>query len=450
MGPRLVIFSRYPEAGRSKTRMIPALGPEGAADLQRQLTEWTLFTASRWQQRSPQAELQIATSSGNLEDWETWLGEAWFQPQGDGDLGDRLTQTFQEAAQSGCDRTVIIGSDCPQITPQHLDAAFAALQQADVVIGPANDGGYWLIGLRQPQPILFQNIDWGSDRVLGQTLAAIEAAGLTVAQLECLSDLDRPEDLPLWQPQPTLSVIIPVLNEAAQLPATLASIGSAPVETIVVDGGSHDDTIAIAQAWGARVLHSPPGRGLQCNTGAAIARGNILLFLHGDTCLPPQFEKWVASTLAHPNVVAGAFQLKIDSPDWRLRWVERGVQWRSRWFQQPYGDQALFLQRDRWRSIGGFSTGPLLEDYRLVRQLRRLGRIAIAPAAVTTSARRWQRRGVWRTTLLNQLILIAHHCGVSDQRLAAWYRGDRSKLSQAKAIADRDQAKERIHQQGAE
>ncbi|ABB57203.1 TIGR04283 family arsenosugar biosynthesis glycosyltransferase [Synechococcus elongatus] len=422
MSQRLILFSRYPEPGRSKTRLIPALGPEGAADLQRQLTEWTVFTAHCWQARSPQTEVLIATSGGTSEAWQQWLGAVEVQPQAEGDLGDRLHQAFQDSWQVGCDRTVIIGSDCPQIEPHHLDEAFAALQQADVVIGPASDGGYWLIGLSQPQPQLFQNIDWGSDRVLVQTLEAAQVADLQVAQLESLSDLDRPEDLNLWQPQPQLSVIITTLNEAANLPQTLASIGDAPVETLVVDGGSQDATVAIAQAWGAKVIHSPAGRGRQFNQGAAAAHGNILLFLHGDTRLPPRFWEHVLQTLQPPQVVAGAFQLQIDSPDWRLRWIERGVRWRSHWLQQPYGDQALFLSRDRWRAIGGFSTGPLLEDYRFVRQLRRQGTIAIASAAVMTSARRWQRRGVLQTTLLNQLILLAHHCGVSDQQLARWYR----------------------------
>ncbi|WP_338462655.1 TIGR04283 family arsenosugar biosynthesis glycosyltransferase [Synechococcus elongatus IITB7] len=421
MSQRLILFSRYPTAGRSKTRLIPALGPEGAADLQRQLTEWTVFTAHRWQARSPQTEVLIATSGGTPEDWQQWLGAVEVQPQAEGDLGDRLYQAFQAAQQAGKNRTVIIGCDCPSITPDHLTAAFQALETADVVLGPATDGGYWLIGLRQPQAQLFQDIDWGSDRVLAQTLQAAQAADLQVAQLEPLSDLDRPEDLDLWQPQPQLSVIITTLNEAANLPHTLASIGDAPVETLVVDGGSQDETVAIAKAWGAKVIHSPAGRGRQFNQGAAAAHGSLLLFLHGDTRLPPQFFNHVVQTLQSPKVVAGAFQLQIDSTDWRLRWVERGVRWRSRWLQQPYGDQALFLRRDRWRAIGGFSTGPLLEDYRLVRQLRRQGRIAVAAAAVTTSARRWQRRGVLQTTLLNQLILLGHHCGLSDQRLANWY-----------------------------
>lgn len=422
MSQRLILFSRYPAAGRSKTRLIPALGPKGAADLQRQLTEWTVFTAHRWQPRSPLTEVLIATSGGTPEDWQQWLGSVELQPQTEGDLGDRLDQAFQASWQAGNTRTVIIGCDCPSITPDHLTAAFQALETADVVLGPATDGGYWLIGLRQPQPQLFQNIDWGSDRVLAQTLQAAEASQLQVAQLEYLSDLDRPEDLDLWQPQPQLSVIITTLNEAVNLPHTLAAIGEAPVETLVVDGGSQDETVAIAQSWGAKVIHSPAGRGRQFNQGAAAAHGNLLLFLHGDTRLPPRFWESVVQTLQPPQVVAGAFQLQIDSPDWRLRWIERGVRWRSHWLQQPYGDQALFLSRDRWRAIGGFSTGPLLEDYRLVRQLRRQGRIAIAPAAVTTSARRWQRRGVLQTTLLNQLILIAHHCGISDHQLARWYR----------------------------
>lgn len=220
-----------------------------------------------------------------------------------------------------------------------------------------------------------------------------------------------------------ISVIIPVLNEAHNLPDTLARISRSPtLEVIVVDAGSQDHSVEIAKQAGALVLHTLPGRAAQMNAGAEIATGEILLFLHADTQLPPQFEVAVARTLAQPAVVAGAFDLCIRGTHPGLRWVEWGVYWRSRVCQLPYGDQAIFLTAQTFHQLSGFPDLPILEDFVLVRRLQRLGKVAIAPGAVVTSSRRWQRLGTLQTTLINQLVLLGYGLGVPPQRLARWYR----------------------------
>ncbi|MDX2228533.1 MAG: TIGR04283 family arsenosugar biosynthesis glycosyltransferase [Leptolyngbyaceae cyanobacterium bins.349] len=223
--------------------------------------------------------------------------------------------------------------------------------------------------------------------------------------------------------QPSLSVIIPVWNEASQLPATLTAIAAdATVEIIVVDAGSQDDSVQIAKQFGARVLHSWPGRARQLNAGAAIAQGTLLLFLHADTQVPPDYATQVAQILSQPGVAAGAFRLYITGTQAGLRWVEWGVYWRSRVCQLPYGDQGIFLAAHTFHSLAGFPELPILEDFVLVQRLKQQGRVAIAPASVLTSGRRWQRLGVIKTTLINQLILLGYGLGVSPQRLAGWYR----------------------------
>jgi rSAM/selenodomain-associated transferase 2 len=191
---------------------------------------------------------------------------------------------------------------------------------------------------------------------------------------------------------------------------------------IVADGGSTDDTCDVALARGVRVVVADGGRGVQLNQGAALARGEILLFLHADTQLPPQAEAWVRSALAQPGVVAGAFDLAIDGSGWGLRWVEWGVKWRSRWLHLPYGDQAIFLSADRFRQMGGFAPLPIMEDFDLVRRLNRQGHLAIVPVPVVTSSRRWERLGVWRTTLANQGMVLGYLLGRDGQQLADWYR----------------------------
>lgn len=220
-----------------------------------------------------------------------------------------------------------------------------------------------------------------------------------------------------------LSVIVPALNEEDCLSGTLARAGSgAAGEVLVVDGGSADATVAIARDAGARCLRSPAGRAVQMNAGAAAARGDILLFLHADTVLPADYRRQVESTLQAPGVVGGAFRLAFDDPRLSLRLVAAGANLRSKLAQLPYGDQAIFVRRETFEDLGGFRDLPVMEDYDFVRRLRLRGRIALAPAYVRTSARRWLKHGIWRTTLNHQRMLLGWRLGVSPERLATWHR----------------------------
>ena len=230
----------------------------------------------------------------------------------------------------------------------------------------------------------------------------------------------------------SISIIIPALNEAEAIGATLDSAADAG-ELIVVDGGSEDRTAEIARAHGATVVAAPRGRASQMNAGARVARGETLLFLHADTRLPPEFAGEVRRMLDLPGVAAGAFRLRIDGAakgvnrgmprgmQWWMQWVERAANWRSRILQLPYGDQGFFLRAELFRSLGGFPELPLMEDLEMARRVRRRGRIAISPLAVVTSARRWERVGVVRATMLNQVFLLAYLLGMPPRRIAEWY-----------------------------
>ena len=432
MSPHLIIFTRYPEPHRTKTRLIPRLGPGGAAQLQGDMTDHALAWARQLAARAS-VSVQVRFEGGDEARMRSRFGDSFpYLPQGPGDLGDRMMRAIAEAFAAGADRVIVVGTDCPDITSALAAEALERLATADLVLGPATDGGYYLIGLRRPIPALFAGIAWGQETVLRETQERAEKLGLATSLLTALSDVDRPEDLPVWQrakgesmpasDRPRISVIIPALNEASHLDGILSALqGARNTETIVVDGGSCDGTDSRALDRGALLVRSEAGRAPQMNAGAQAATGEILLFLHADTRLPGRFDEQVREILARPIVAAGAFRLRIDGNRRAFRFIEWMVNLRSRWLQMPYGDQAIFLRSDMFHRLGGFPELPIMEDFEFIRRLRRHGKIAIAPATVTTSARRWEMLGPWRTTWINQRIILGYHLGMSPDTLAKWY-----------------------------
>ncbi len=223
-----------------------------------------------------------------------------------------------------------------------------------------------------------------------------------------------------------ISIIIPTLNESENIKATVASTqASTNVEVIVVDGGSQDNTVDIVQSLGVKLITGYQNRACQMNAGAMNATGDILLFLHADTLLPADFDAMIRTALQQPLNIAGAFALRINAPQTGLRLVEWGVKLRSKWLQMPYGDQGIFITKQIFNSIGGFPELPIMEDFELMRYLKRLGKITFIPVPVTTSPRRWLKKGVLQTTLINQVVIIGYFLGVSPKKIRSWYRGEK-------------------------
>ena len=428
---RLIIFGRYPVPGKTKTRLIPALGPAGAADLQRLLTEKTLETAMSLAS-SGNLEVEVCFEGGSTPKMRRWLGPAaLFSRQEPGDLGQRMHAAFLHAFENGCRRVLLVGTDIPGLRAEHMKLAFDALSENDLVIGPSADGGYWLVGLKRPAS-LFRGIDWGTGSVLGQTTELAEAQDLTIYKLDPLTDMDRVEDLkqllPGWVGRgPYISVIIPALNESRNIEAAIKSARHEDSEIIVMDGGSNDGTVTRASLAGARVEVCPRGRALQQNRGASLARGRVLLFLHADTRLPPTYAGHVFETLMDPGTAVGAFRFKTDLNKPFMKVIEFMTNIRSRYFKLPYGDQGLFMRKSVFESIGGFPEVSIAEDLLLVRRLSERGIIRISKAEVVTSARRWLTFGLLRTTLINQVIFACCYIGVSPHTIASFYRATRTK-----------------------
>ncbi len=219
-----------------------------------------------------------------------------------------------------------------------------------------------------------------------------------------------------------ISIIIPTLNEAGQLAATLASARADGVgEIIVVDGGSGDATVAIARAQAAVVLEAPRGRALQMNAGAAVARGDVLLFVHADTRLPAGFAGAVLGALADPATVGGRFDVALVPSTPVLRLVAALMNLRSRLSGIATGDQALFARRTVFEAMGAFEPIPIMEDIAFTRALKRRGRIACLRLRVTTSSRRWLLGGPVRTILLMWWLRLLYFCGVPPERLKRRY-----------------------------
>lgn len=220
-----------------------------------------------------------------------------------------------------------------------------------------------------------------------------------------------------------ISIIVPTLNEAENLPA-LQAVAMTVEELIVVDGGSTDDTVKVATNLGFRVIEKicPGGRGAQLNTGAANAYAPLLLFLHADTLLPHGFQHAVTECLANPGNILGAFSLKVKGGGASLNFIAMCTNIRSRFLQLPYGDQTFFLRKNDFTALGGFPELPIMEDFIFVKQAKKRGRIKTLPQSVTTSARRWQRLGPMRTTLTNQLVILGYYLGIKPEKLAAFYR----------------------------
>jgi rSAM/selenodomain-associated transferase 1 len=192
---QVLVFTRYPQPGSTKTRLARVLGNRGAADLQKKLTEITLTRVRQFLQKNRAAAV-VYHEGGSRETMFQWLGpDLDYRAQSGGDLGQRLSEAFGTAFGQGCVRVVIIGADCPDLLASHLEEAFTSLRSRDLVLGPATDGGYYLVGLSRPEPALFAAVPWGTGNVLQKTLEIAVQKGLSFRQLETLRDVDRPEDL---------------------------------------------------------------------------------------------------------------------------------------------------------------------------------------------------------------------------------------------------------------
>lgn len=431
--PIVAVMARFPRAGAVKTRLAPLLGPEGAADLHRELAAHCVARL-RPLHATGEATIEVHFEGGSQQAVREWIG-GWprLVRQPEGDLGDRLHAALSRALHAGAPSAVVVGSDCPGARPAHVRAALRALESKDVVVGPAEDGGYWLLGVSanaapRALAVLFDGISWGGDRVFAQTMERAERSHLRVAVVDRLADVDRPEDVAAWNGErivdhatlASVSVIVPAIDEAGRVAAAIDSaLSGGADEVIVVDGGSTDGTQGIAAASGARVIQAPPGRASQMNAGASVAVGDALVFLHADTRLPAGFARMVLDALAEEGVTGGAFTWGTDDTRWSGLFNRVGRA-RVAIFRVPYGDQAIFVSKRTFDDLGGYPAQVVMEDWELARALGRLGKMRILPARALTSSRRWTETGVFKASVSYLAIMAGYRLGVDPAVLDGW------------------------------
>jgi rSAM/selenodomain-associated transferase 2 len=217
-----------------------------------------------------------------------------------------------------------------------------------------------------------------------------------------------------------ISIVIPTLNAAATLPATLAALGTVE-EILIADGGSEDRTTAIAKAAGVRVVEAKRGRGSQLAAGIGMASAEWLLLLHADTRLAPEWRQDAAGHMRGDRSKAAYFRFALDSADPRARVLERLVTWRCGVLALPYGDQGLLIHRQTLHDVGGMRPLPLMEDVDLIRRLGRRRLIGLNARAVTSAAK-WERDGWYRRSWRNLLCLSLWHLGMPPGRIARIYQ----------------------------
>jgi uncharacterized protein len=426
----LMIFLRYPVPGKVKTRLAAGIGAVTAASIYQQLVRRTLGVAADYQRLRGEVELFVFfhPREQEAEIRTSYPGPWQFVAQTAGHLGEKMAAAFRFCQGRGYRQGVLIGSDIADFTATDLDEAFGAFTKSQAVLGPAADGGFYLLGLDRPCPGVFQFTEWGTGGVFKRSRETLETAGLAVHTLAVRHDIDRAADLAYLLGQSyfgeRLSIIVPTLSSVDTLRPWLAALEAQlwpRDEIIVVKGDDPGPPKPVDLSSRCRLITSPRGRGRQLNRGAAAAHGDLLWFLHDDCVPPANFGHHIRQAVLAPRAALGCFRLAFRPTNPALHLIARWANWRTRIWKLPYGDQGIFCRRDTFDQVGGFRRAYLLEDVELVRAARKLGALLLVPATIHTSPRRYLAGGILRTSLNNHVLMMLYYLGVSDRKLYARY-----------------------------
>jgi len=415
----LVCFVKAPIEGRVKTRLAKRIGEAKALEVYEAFVQHLLglslplFCERFIAYDTPNTSLALPTY---LE------GHTLFYQEGE-DLGGRMCHAFEYLFALGHKKVVLVGSDIPSLSDKIIEEAFATLSHKDAILSPSVDGGYYLIGFNAKTftKEAFEGITYSTPDVFLQTKERLKSRLL--AHGKTLQDIDTLEDLKAYDPSfPTkkISVIIPVFHEDEGLLTTINTLyshaSSDDFEVIVVDTLERT-TVESLHVTRARIAYAPKGRASQMNEGASMAEGDILFFLHADTLVPKRWDAYIDN-----GYEAGAFSLGIKTSHLGLKCIETLANLRAKLTRIPYGDQGQFFKTSLFNELGGYEVLPLMEDVAMMKRLKQRGvSISLLNAKVMTSARRWEKEGIWYTTLRNRVLSFLYLCGVSPARLKKYY-----------------------------
>lgn len=438
----LVLFCRQPTLGYGKQRIAAEIGKSLALEIAQLLLAAAVDDARHWP-----GPVVIAPASPTDSNWAAkLLPAATCIPQCSGNLGERIAHVDKCIRAAGGQNVIFIGSDAPGLSPELIAAAADRLQDSDVVLMPADDGGVTLMGSRVSWPQL-PSLPWGSAQLGSKLTAACISADLSIGLLPGNFDIDTCADLlqqlnylesdprqsrhniAAWvhtnlKPGQRLSIIIPVLDDLQALKSLLAHLSTlqgSVEEVIVCDGAASHECEQLCTKTGAIYLTTTACRGHQLSLGANRSCGEILWFLHADSKPATNSPELIQAHISAGNN-GGYFSFQFQGkPCWQKKWLARAINLRNR-FGIPYGDQGLFAIREAYIKSGGFESTPLFEEVRFVRNLRKQGSFKRINSPIGVSPRRWERDGWLKRTLLNRWLALAHALGASPERLAHRYK----------------------------
>lgn len=442
MQQAIVIFTRVPEAGKTKTRLMPHLTPKECEklhicflqDIRKECEKCSADVFVSYMAEKPNGEERIKKIMG--------IQSGYFPQEGES-LGEKMYRAIEKVLAMGYKKCVLIGTDVPEIQAKYLERAFEVLDEKSVVFGRTLDGGYYLVGMKTPQKEVFELSSYGHSKVLDETIEILHKEHIKVGFTNMLEDMDTPKDLQGYRSRmrenvllresetgrylakiAKISIIIPVYNEEktiVKLQQQLEELKER-CEIIFVDGGSTDRTIKLIQP-DYHVLHESKGRAWQMNAGAKESSGDILFFLHCDSELPHNPLAEIHRVMKDHS--AGCFGIAFHSKNFFM-WTCRVISnHRIKDRKVMFGDQGIFVDRELFFKAGMFPELPIMEDYQFSLTLKEMGiRLGMAKRRIYTSDRRFPKgtipklRVMWKMNRLRKM----YRDGVDIKAISAMYQ----------------------------
>lgn len=435
----IIIFTRVPIPGQTKTRMMPYFTPVQCATLHS-----CFLKDIGCECRKCKADIFVAyTPKDKKEILKPLLGEAYYFAQQGADLGERMCHAIAYVLEKGYDRCVLIGTDIPELKSAYIEKAMEDLQEKEVVFGKTKDGGYYLVGMKRLVKEVFTIETYGHSNVLEQTVRKLEEQRISIGYTETLSDMDDRYDLQAYRNRmrkekelqksdtgkylmrtSKISIIVPIYNEEKTIEKMQQQL--LPLkdkcEILFVDGGSTDRTLALLMPE-FRVIHSEKGRANQMNLGARESTGDVLFFLHCDSELPDRPLEQIRYVMK--DYRAGCFGIAFHSKNFFMFTCRVISNHRIKDRKVMFGDQGIFVDRELFLEVGMFPNLPIMEDYQFSLTLKERGeKLGIAKKRIYTSDRRFPKgtlpklRVMWKMNRLRKM----YRDGVSIDEISRMYR----------------------------